>query len=82
MKMIKAVWILIRWLLQKPADLNLHGFQKRNRIRKSYVPSDCSELIRFNMVQSCDLDITILKTTVTTPRYESCHEITCFCCCI
>ena len=26
--MCKTVWILIRWLLQKPADLDLHCFQK------------------------------------------------------
>ena len=80
MKMIKTILILISWLLQNPADQNLHVFKRRYRIlKKSNVPS---ELIRFNMVQSCDLDITILKATVTTPRYESRHKITCFCCCI
>ena len=25
---LKTVWILISWLLQKPADLDLHGLQE------------------------------------------------------
>ena len=34
----KIVWILISWLLQKPADLNLYHFQKRTGLGKSNRP--------------------------------------------
>ena len=39
---LQTVWILISWLHQKPADLDLHSFQKtvliKDRVlKKSYV---------------------------------------------
>ena len=44
---VEKVWILIRWY-KKPADLDLHCFQKRVLDFKEVVPTVA--LIRFDMV--------------------------------
>ena len=48
--LMKIVWIPISWLLQKPADLDLHCFQKMvNNFEKDYAHR---ALIGSNMVIS------------------------------
>ena len=43
----EKVWILISWLHQKPADLDLHCFQKSIKFLKKFIHS---ALIEWNTV--------------------------------
>ena len=58
------MWILISWLHQKPADLDLHCFQQKvYKVEKSYVNS-----IRLNTVsEPKDVAITMLSIEVIYP---------------
>ena len=46
---MKKVWILISWLLMKPAGLDLHGFEKRDGILKMLCPL-CAYKIKYEPV--------------------------------
>ena len=53
---LKKVWILISWLHQKPADLDLHFFYKNGMaFWKIYAHSSLIRLIRLIIVMSLAL---------------------------
>ena len=70
---VETVWILISWLLMKPADLDLHCFQKRYSILEKY---PCSALIRSNMVCASTWKICLrcLQTTKAQTDQHICYS--------
>ena len=65
------MWILISWLHQKPADLDLHSFQKTVNDFESYAHSALIMLICMYSIYFLSKDIGQHMTLVLTTHIES-----------